>query len=131
MDSGLNSICTLLIVDFHRRLGIGRHWLARRLNKPVAELTEADELRIGRPLVLILGLCATVFSLIIAQINDIFAIMIEVVNTFGGPLLAVFLLGMFTRRATAAGVLPGISTNCAPLRSVVGIRLSRPAHPDH
>ncbi len=105
MDSGLNSICTLLITDFHRRLGIGRHWLARHVNKPVEELSEADELRIGRPLVLIIGLVATGFSLFIAQINDIFTIMVAVVNTFGGPLLAVFLLGMFTRRATAKGML--------------------------
>jgi Na+/proline symporter len=38
-----------------------------------------------------------------AQIDDIFMIMIRVVNTFGAPLLAVFLLGMFTRRTTAKG----------------------------
>ncbi len=105
MDSGLNSICTLMITDYHRRLGIGRHWLARRVNKPVEELSEADELRIARPLVLVIGLAATGFSLFIAQINDIFTIMVAVVNTFGGPLLAVFLLGMFTRRATAKGML--------------------------
>lgn len=105
IDSGLNSICTLLITDFHRRLGIGRHWLARRLDKPVEELTDADELRLGRPLVLVLGLSATASSLLIAQINDIFTIMISVVNTFGGPLLAVFLLGMFTRRTTAKAAL--------------------------
>ena len=105
MDSGLNSICTLVITDFHRRLGIGRHALARHLHKPVDELDEADELRIGRPLVLILGLAATCFALLVAQINDIFTIMIAVVNTFGGPLLAVFLLGIFSRRVTAKGAL--------------------------
>jgi Na+/proline symporter len=105
MDSGLNSIGTLLITDFHRRLGIGRKTLARRLGKPVEALNEADELRIGRPLVLVTGLLATIASLAIAQIDDIFTIMIAVVNTFGGPLLAVFLLGIFTRRATAVGAL--------------------------
>ena len=35
MDSGLNSISTLLIVDFHRRLGWGRRQLARFRSKPV------------------------------------------------------------------------------------------------
>ncbi len=105
MDSGLNSVCTLLITDFHRRLGIGRGSLARYLNKPMAELNETDELRIGRPLVLIIGLAATLFSLFIAQIDDIFTIMIAVVNTFGGPLLAVFLLGIFSRRTTATAAL--------------------------
>ncbi len=105
MDSGLNSVCTLLITDFHRRLGIGRRSLARYVGKSVTDLSEADEIRIGRPLVLIVGLVATLFALFIAHIDDIFTIMIAVVNTFGGPLLAVFLLGMFTRRATAAAAL--------------------------
>jgi hypothetical protein len=102
MDSGLNSICTLLITDFHRRLGWGRTWLARRVGKPVNELTEADELRLGRSLVLGIGVAATAFSMVVAQIGDIFDIMIGVVNTFGGPLLAIFLLGSLTRRTTAA-----------------------------
>ncbi len=105
MDSGLNSICTLLVMDFHRRLGWGRKWLAGRLKKPPDALTEADELRLGRPMVLLIGVAATLFSLLIAQIGNIFEIMIGVVNTFGGPLLAVFMLGLFARRVTARGAL--------------------------
>lgn len=101
MDSGLNSICTLVITDFHRRLGWGRSWLARRAKKPVDQLNEADELRLGRGLVLLIGVAATMFSLFVAQIGNIFDIMIGVVNTFGGPLLAIYLLGTFTRRTTA------------------------------
>lgn len=108
MDSGLNSICTLLIMDFHRRLGWGRARLARRLNKPESELTEADELKLGRPLVLIIGVAATLFSLVVSQIDDIFSIMIAVVNTFGGPLMAIFLLGMFTRRTTARAAVTSL-----------------------
>jgi len=105
MDSGLNSICTLFITDFHRRLGIGRSWLAAKVDKPEESLGEEDELKLGRPLVLVIGIAATVFSLIVAQIGDIFSIMIAVVNTFGGPLLAIFLLGVFTRRCTARAAL--------------------------
>lgn len=105
MDSGLNSICTLLIMDFHRRLGWGRAWLAGRLNKPIDQLDEADELRLARPLVLIIGLAATVFSLGMVHIDSIWDIMVKIVNTVGGPLLAVFLLGIVTRRATAKSAL--------------------------
>ena len=101
MDSGLNSICTLLITDFHRRLGWGRSWLARRAKKPVDQLNEADELGLGRMLVLMIGVAATMFSIVVGQIGNIFDIMIGVVNTFGGPLLAIYLLGTFTRRTTA------------------------------
>lgn len=105
IDSGLNSICTLLVMDVHRRYGVGRGWLARRVGKAPDELDEQDELRLARPLTLAVGIAATLFSLAVAQVGEIFAIMIELVNTFGAPLLAVFLLGMFTRRMTAAAAV--------------------------
>jgi Na+/proline symporter len=105
MDSGLNSICTLLLADFHRRLGWGRTWLARRVGKTPEQLSEADELRLARPMTLAIGVAATLFSLIVARIGTIFDLMISIVNTFGGPLLAIFLLAIFTRRTTARGVL--------------------------
>jgi Na+/proline symporter len=105
IDSGLNAICSLLVTDLHRRFGWGRTWLARRRGKPVASLTEIDELALARPLTLIIGLAATAFSIAVAQIADIFSIMVSVANTFGAPLLAVFLLGMLTRRTTAAAAL--------------------------
>ncbi len=54
---------------------------------------------------LVIGVAATLFALFVAQIDDIFQIMIVVVNTFGGPLLAIFLLGIFTRRTTARAAL--------------------------
>lgn len=101
IDSGLNSICSLLIIDLHRRFGIGRQWLANKLQKPVEELNEADELRLAQPLTLVIGVAATLASLLVANIADVFQIMITVANTFGAPLLAVYLLGMFTRRCTA------------------------------
>lgn len=102
IDSGLNSICSLLIIDLHRRYGIGRQWLANRLQKPVDELNEEDELRLAQPLTLVVGVAATLAALLVANIADVFQIMITVANTFGAPLLAVYLLGMFTRRCTAA-----------------------------
>ena len=108
IDSGLNSICTLLVMDFHRRYGWGRAWLAKKLGKAPDALTEADELKLAQPLTLAVGVGATLFAIGVAQIRDIFEIMVAVANTFGAPLLAVFLLGMFTRRCTAAGAFFGL-----------------------
>jgi SSS family transporter len=105
IDSGLNSICSLLVIDLHRRYGVGRQWLAARLKKPVSELNEEDELRLAQPLTLVVGVAATLAALIVAQLGNVFTIMVEVANTFGAPLLAVFLLGMFTRRCTSAAAL--------------------------
>ncbi len=105
MDSGLNSISTAAIIDFHRRLGIGRKWLARRLGKSPEQLDEHDELKLGRLLVIVLGAASTTLAILVSQLKDIFDIMIGVVNTFGGPLLAIFLLGMFVRRVGPRGAL--------------------------
>ena len=105
MDSGLNSISTLVITDFHRRWGFGRDWLARKKGKEVEELNEEDEIVLARPLVLLIGVLATLFSLTYGQIGSIFDIMIAVVNTFGGPLFAIFILGMFTRLASGRSAL--------------------------
>lgn len=108
LDSGLNSVATSMIIDFNRRLGIGRKWLADRLGKPVETIDEADELTLARPLCLVLGAFAIWLAIIVSQLKDIFSIMIGVVNTFGGPLLAVFLLGMFTRRTGPRGALAAL-----------------------
>lgn len=108
IDSGLNSICTLMIMDFHRRYGLGRAWLARRLKRDEDALTEDDELVLARPLTLVIGLAATTASLFLAEVRDIFEIMIAVANTFGAPLLAIFLLGIFTRRCTGAAALAAL-----------------------
>ncbi len=109
LDSGINSVCALFVVDFHRRRGWGKRWLARKLGKSHDELTETDELKLGRRMVLVVGFLATIFSLCVAQIGDIFTIMVAVINTFGGPLTSVFLLGIFTRRCRAAGALAALA----------------------
>src|SRR5436190_16473533 len=95
---------------FHRRYGIGKAWLAKKLGKSPDSLTEADELRLAQPLTLAVGVGATLFAMAVAQVRDIFEIMIAIANTFGAPLLAVFLLGMFTRRCTAKGAFFGLVT---------------------
>lgn len=109
MDSGLNSIATALIVDFHRRLGIGRHWLAHRKGKPVSELDEADELTLARPIVLLIGCLATGFGCIIGELGTIFEIARTAVDTPGIPLACVFLMGMLTRRTNTAGAIIGLA----------------------
>ena len=105
MDFGLNSIATYLVVDGYRRWGWGINIWARIRRKNSGELNEVDELVLGRGLVLLVGLGATGFALWVSTLGSIFDIMIGVVNTFGGPLMSVFLMGMLSRRCTAAAAL--------------------------
>lgn len=103
--SGLNAICNVMVMDLHRRFGWGKGWLAHRLGKRSDELSEVDELKLAQPLTLAIGIVATLFSIFLVQIADVFSTMVGVANMFGAPLLAVFLLGMLTRRTTAAAAL--------------------------
>jgi SSS family transporter len=108
MDSGLNSVSTTLIVDFHRRLGVGKRWLARRHGKRVDELSVTDELSLARPLVVIIGVFATSLACVIGNLGSIFEIARSALDTPGIPLACVFLLGMLTRRTNAAGAFSGL-----------------------
>jgi len=101
MDSGLNSISTLIVTDVFRRLGYGRTFVAAVRGKPLEELDDGDELWLGRVLVLFTGIAATLFALAVSNLESIFLIMISVCNTFGAPLLGILFLGMLSRRATA------------------------------
>ncbi|GAB4142522.1 MAG: hypothetical protein Tsb009_12860 [Planctomycetaceae bacterium] len=115
MDSGLNSVATSLIVDFHRRLGIGKGWLANRRKKPVLELDEADELTLARPLVVVIGIFATGFGCAIGQFGTIFEIARIAIDTPGIPLACIFLLGMLTHRTNSRGAFWGLTVGLATM----------------
>lgn len=105
LSCGASALATVLVGDLHRRFGWGKQWLARRRGKESSQLNAADELQLARPLTLVLGLMVTLLAAILAQGRHLPNVLIPAANACGAPLLAVFLLGMFTRRATAAGAL--------------------------
>ena len=96
VDSGSHSITTALIVDFRDRLVPA--WRPK---------TEAGEMLVARVMVVVIGAIAIVLACFVGQLGDVFAVAKKTVGAFAAPLLAVFVLGLFVRRATAAGVLLG------------------------
>ena len=108
IDSGVHSLATLVVVDFHRRFGWAERWLARTCRKLPDELDQTDELRLGRPLVLVFGTAVIVVSLVVFQFADVTAYLFSVLSLFAGPLLGIFLLGFFTRRTTGPAALLGL-----------------------
>jgi Na+/proline symporter len=125
-DSGVHSLATVLLVDFHRRGGIGRRWLARRLGKLPEQLTETDELKLARPLTGVAGLLALSLGLTIGQGWSAVGMLYAATLTIGTPLLTVFLLGILTRRTTAAGVLVGMAAGAL----LIGWLVFQPAAPE-
>jgi len=92
IDSGMNACSAAWITDLRPRGG-------------------ANVLRRGRALTAVLG-CVSIsiaFMLIplTAAAGGLFMMVNRVVNAIGSPLLALFLLGMFFRRANARGVFYG------------------------
>ena len=97
IDSGANSVSTMVTVDF-----------ARKLNP---NITTAGELRLARVLTASMGLivvAATVFLYHISRGTDFVEICQKGFNCFLGPLGGLFVLGMFARRVTAVAAIPAV-----------------------
>lgn len=109
IDSGANSISTIVTIDFVRKF---------RTGKPA----DAVELRLARLLTATMGVVivgVTIFLYHISKGSDIISLTQKGFNCFLGPLGGLFVLGMFSKRATAATVIPAVL-----LGELVGISTS-------
>ena len=94
IDSGVHSVTTALVVDFRDRL-------FPRL-RPKGERSEVNWIRI---LVLVIGAMAITLACFVGPLGNVFDISKKLTAAFGGPLLAIFVLALFSRRATWTAVL--------------------------
>ena len=96
MDSGINSVATVLINDFVRPL--------RKQQR-----SERDDVKLARLLTVLLGGFATVVAFYVSGVGQILKASSAFLSLFGGPILALFLLGMLTRKASFRGWLAGLA----------------------
>jgi Na+/proline symporter len=61
----------------------------------------------ARILLVLIGAVAVTLACFVSQLGDVFAVAKKTTAAFGGPLLAVFILGMFWSRATSCSVFAG------------------------
>jgi Na+/proline symporter len=111
-EAGLISLAAVIVRDLVMRFGWGKDWLARRTGKEPRQLSSADALQLARPLVLVLGTGAMVAAATLASLitrEGLALPLMAFVAALGAPLTAVILLGMLTRRTTAAGALIGLA----------------------
>ena len=98
IDSGANSISTIVTVDFFRH---------RRSGPPSAQA----ELRLARKLTASMGLIIVTLTILLYHVSkgtDIITLCQKGFNCFLGPLGALFVLGMWSKRATAVSVIPAV-----------------------
>lgn len=86
MDSGISCISTVIINDFVKPLRAG-------------PADERRDLRLARTLTFALGIFATGVSFYIASFGHLIKAYTSLISLFNAPILALFLLGMLTRRA--------------------------------
>ena len=98
IDSGINACSAAYVTDFHSRIfGMQKG--------------PGHSIRLDRALTLGLGVSATLAALalipLVGRTNSLFMIVNKMINGLGSPLLALFLLGMFSRRVNGPGMLAG------------------------
>ena len=86
IDSSVNATSLMLTRDV-------RHVLLKNANPD-------DDLKIGRLLTLILLLLSMCTAPLVAEMGGIFTFLQTILSLFQGPMLALLILGAFTRRAT-------------------------------
>ena len=99
LDSSMHSIATAVTNDFFRRLRPGA--------------TDRQLLNIARAITLVGGVAGTGFALLLAgfDIQSLFFLFQKVLGLLSSGLVAVFLLGIFTRTANAPGALCGAAAS--------------------
>lgn len=103
IDSTINAVTTVITVDFAERLCF--HQTDRS-----AEGTAAHQrklLRLSRQITFVVGIVGIGLSLNVGRLGSLLEINNKIIISFTGPMLGIFLLGMFTRRARSFGVLCG------------------------
>jgi len=102
INGGINSITTAVLNDFYAP------YILKQNNLEVGETTEEEKarrLKISRISTIIIGVIAVFMAFFVGVLGDIFIFSQKLINMFTGPLFGVFILGMFTKRATAPAVL--------------------------
>jgi SSS family transporter len=102
IDSAINSCTSVLVVDVYNRFAFGPDRTA--LTSPAAQ---AAQVRVSRIATAAFGLIGTVLAMNVARIGTLLEIANKLINAFSGPLFAIYLLALFSRRASATAVLAG------------------------
>ena len=95
LSSSVSSAATMIVNDFYKTIK--------------KSATDAQCLKLGKWLTCLLGLLGTVIAMIMSQmdIGSMFMLWNKMLALFGGGIIGVFGLGMFTKRANSYGAWSG------------------------
>jgi solute:Na+ symporter, SSS family len=98
LSSTINSVATLLSVDFYEKLA--------------RNVTQERSVRFAEWMTVVIGLIGIALALLLSRldIHSLLDLTIELAGLLGGGFAGAYTLGMFTRRANSAGVSIGVAT---------------------
>jgi len=93
MDSGINSITTVVVMDFR------------------FHISNITDVTLARIMTVVLGVLATALAFYVSTIGGIIKAFASFMSLFSAPVLALFLLGVLTRRGNFFGWLVGLAVS--------------------
>jgi SSS family transporter len=100
IDSAINACSSVAVVDLYNRL-----WRGRNARDVASVAEDHRQVRAGRIATVIVGALGTTLACNVAAVGSLLEINAKVVNAFTGPLFGIFLLAMFSERASSIAVL--------------------------
>jgi len=109
VDAAIHSCSSVLVIDVYNRLLRGRPNESRTGERELRQTAahDRDQLRALRVASVLVGIAGTTLACNVAGIGTLLEIVNKLVNAFTGPLFGIFLLAMFSRRATSLAALFG------------------------
>jgi Na+/proline symporter len=118
IDSAINSCTSVIVVDFYNRLWLGRQVTSTGAaagaggeavvtSRDAAAADQRRQLRVSRIATACFGIVGILIASNVGRLGIVLEIGAKVIQTFTGPILAIYLLGMFSRRARSWGVMLG------------------------
>jgi SSS family transporter len=98
VDSAINSCTSVLVVDIYNRLIRGKE-------TERSSASDAQEVRLSRIATAGFGFLGTILAMNVSKIGSLLEIANKLINAFSGPLFGIYILAMFSRRATATAAL--------------------------
>jgi SSS family transporter len=98
VDSAINSCTSVLVIDIYNRLIRGRETERSGAN-------DTHDVFVSRLATGGFGVLGTILAMNVSKIGSLLEIASKLINAFSGPLFGIYILAMFSRRATAAAAL--------------------------
>jgi SSS family transporter len=100
VDSAINSCTSVVVVDFYNRL-----ILKQQTGHGSTPGGERHQVMVSRVATVAFGGIGTLLATNVSRIGSLLVIANKLINAFTGPLFGIYLLAMFSRRATSGATL--------------------------